>query len=155
MRGAWVLEKILGKPPLPPPPDVEAIEPDIRGAVTLREQMALHKNSKVCASCHVKIDPPGFALENFDVLGGWRERYRVAKGGEGTDYVVLETHPKKQKAHLARPVEAHGKTADGRTFTNIDEYKNILIEDPDQIARNIAEKLLIYGTGHPWRSHPS
>jgi hypothetical protein len=155
MRGAWILEKIVGKPPSPPPPNVEAIEPDIRGAVTLREQMKLHKTQKVCASCHVKIDPPGFALENYDVLnydvlGGWRERYRVAKGGEGIDYVALMTHPKKgQKVHLAKSVEAQGETADGEAFADIDEYKQILLKDPDQLARNLAEKLLVYGTGAP------
>ena len=148
MRGAWVLDRLLGMPPSPPPPDVEAIEPDIRGAVTLREQMKLHKTQTVCASCHVKIDPPGFALENFDVLGGWRERYRVSKGGKGIDRVKLANHPKDNyHVYLARPVEAHGKTAGGQAFQNIDEYKRILLEDPDQIARNLARQLLVYGTG--------
>ncbi|MEM7011657.1 MAG: DUF1592 domain-containing protein, partial [Verrucomicrobiota bacterium] len=84
-RGAWILDRILGTPPSPPPPAIEAIEPDIRGAVTIREQMDLHKNQQVCASCHVQIDPPGFALENFDVVGGWREKYRVASGSDDTD----------------------------------------------------------------------
>jgi hypothetical protein len=148
MRGAFVLDRLLGMPPSPPPPDVEAIEPDIRGAVTLREQMKAHKTQAVCASCHVKIDPPGFALENFDVLGGWRERYRVSKGGEGIDRVKLANHPKDNyHVYLARPVEAHGETSDGQTFQDIDEYKRILLKDPDQIARNLARKLLVYGTG--------
>jgi hypothetical protein len=148
MRGAFVLNRLLGMPPSPPPPDVEAIEPDIRGAVTLREQMKAHKTQAVCASCHVKIDPPGFALENFDVLGGWRERYRVPKGGEGIDRVKLANHPKDNyHVYLARTVEAHGETASGQTFQDIDEYKRILLKDPDQIARNLARKLLVYGTG--------
>jgi hypothetical protein len=148
MRGAFVLDRLLGMPPSPPPSDVEAIEPDIRGAVTLREQMKLHKTQSVCASCHVKIDPPGFALENFDVLGGWRERYRVSKGGEGIDRVKLANHPKNNyHVYLARPVEAHGETASGQAFQNIDEYKNILLKDPDQITRNLARQLLVYGTG--------
>jgi hypothetical protein len=148
MRGAFVLDRLLGMPSSPPPPDVEAIEPDIRGAVTLREQMKAHKTQAVCASCHVKIDPPGFALENFDVLGGWRERYRVSKGGEGIDHVELPNHPRiGQRVHLARPVEAHGETASGQTFQNIDEYKNILLKDPDKITRNLARQLLVYGTG--------
>lgn len=157
-RGAWVLERILGTPPSPPPPNVEAIEPDIRGAVTIREQMALHKTQPVCASCHAKIDPPGFALENFDILGGWRERYRVSKGGEGIDYLPLANHPDRKKAswqtspqrvYLAKPVEPAGETAAGEAFENIDEYKAILLRDPDQIARNLAEKLLVYSTGSP------
>ena len=148
MRGAWVLDRLLGMPPSPPPPDVEAIEPDIRGAVTLREQMKLHKTQAVCASCHVKIDPPGFALENFDVLGGWRERYRVSKGGEGIDRVKLVNHPKDNyHVYLARPVEAHGETASGQAFQDIEEYKRILLKDPEQIVRNLAGKLLVYGTG--------
>jgi hypothetical protein len=156
MRGAWLLEKIMGTPPHPPPPDVAAIEPDIRGAVTIREQMTAHQAQPVCASCHKKIDPPGFALESFDVLGGWRDRYRVAKGGEGIDHVVLENHPRKLtdkwekspvKVFVAKPVEPGGKTANGTPFANIDEFKKILLQDKDQITRNLAEQLLVYGTG--------
>ena len=155
-RGAWVLERILGTPPSPPPPDIEAIEPDIRGAVTIREQMALHKTQQICASCHVKIDPPGFALENFDVLGGWRERYRVAKGGEGIDHVEHPNHPRRRlpdwtekpvRIHVAKPVESKGETADGKPFADIDEFKRLLLRDPDQITRNLADQLVVYGTG--------
>lgn len=149
-RGAWLLERILGTPPSPPPPAVEAIEPDIRGAVTIREQMAAHKTQAVCASCHVKIDPPGFALESFDVVGGWRERYRVATGnsqpGDKKDYVELANYPG-QKVWLAREVETFGETADGEKFAGIDEFKQLLLRDPNQIARNLAEKLLVYGSG--------
>ena len=79
-RGAWVLDRMLGTPPKPPPPDVPAVEPDIRGAVTLREQLAKHKSLATCASCHVHIDPPGFALESYDVVGGCRDFYRVKQG---------------------------------------------------------------------------
>ena len=77
IRGSWVLERILGTPPPKPPLDVEAIEPDIRGATTIREQLARHRDVESCASCHRKIDPPGFALESFDVIGGWRDHYRA------------------------------------------------------------------------------
>ncbi len=145
-RGVWILERILGTPPSPPPPAIEAIEPDIRGAVTIREQMVAHKTQAVCASCHVKIDPPGFALENFDVLGGWRERYRVGKGGPGIDYVHLANYPEK-KVWLAKPVEAFGETPDGAEFAGIDDYRQLLLRHPEQIARNLVEKLMIYGTG--------
>ncbi len=79
LRGVWVMERILGLPVPPPPPGVPAVEPDIRGATTIREQLAKHRNSESCAGCHAKIDPPGFALESFDVIGGWRERYRAAE----------------------------------------------------------------------------
>ena len=76
VRGVWVLDRILGQPAPPPPANVPAIEPDIRGATTIREQLAKHRATENCAGCHSRIDPPGFALENYDVIGGWRERYR-------------------------------------------------------------------------------
>src|SRR5437016_13923377 len=82
LRGAWVLDRILGTPPPKPTVDVEAVEPDIRGAKTIREQLAKHRGRAECASCHVKIDPPGFALESFDVIGGWRDYYRSIGAGE-------------------------------------------------------------------------
>ena len=66
LRGKWVLERIVGKPPAPPPPDMPLFEPDIRGATTIRQQLDKHRNTPACAACHVHIDPPGFALENFD-----------------------------------------------------------------------------------------
>src|SRR5581483_10814513 len=75
-RGAWILSRILGKPPHPPPPGTPVIEPDIRGATTVREQLAKHRSQESCAVCHRNIDPPGFALESFDVMGGYRDRYR-------------------------------------------------------------------------------
>ncbi|MEX2025753.1 MAG: DUF1592 domain-containing protein, partial [Pirellulaceae bacterium] len=82
LRGAWVLDRILGTPPPKPTVDVEAVEPDIRGATTIRDQLAKHRQNAACASCHVQIDPPGFALENFDVIGGWRDHYRSIGSGE-------------------------------------------------------------------------
>ena len=146
MRGVWVLDRILGKMPPPPPPNVQAIEPDIRGATTIREQLEKHKNVATCASCHVHIDPPGFALENFDVVGGWRERYRVNQGGEGNERVELVNYPGKQ-VWLAKPVQADGETDDGQRFQDITEYKKILLKDPDQVTRNLAAKLILYSTG--------
>ena len=145
-RGVWVLDRLIGQPPSPPPPDVEAIEPDIRGAVTIREQIQKHKAIPSCATCHNKIDYHGLPLENYDVVGGWRDRYRVAKGGKGIDRVELANYPKKM-VYLAKPVEPYGETARGEAFADIHEYKNILLKDPDQIARNLAEKLTIYSTG--------
>src|SRR5438445_5695823 len=82
LRGAWVLERILGTPPPKPPPDVPAIDPDIRGATTIRQQLAKHRQLASCANCHAKIDPPGFALESFDVIGGFREYYRTSGNGK-------------------------------------------------------------------------
>ena len=88
LRGLWVLENILGRPSLPPPPGVPAVEPDIRGATTIREQLAKHREDENCARCHARIDPPGFALEEFNAIGGVRDWYRTV-GGEGKRF---ETH---------------------------------------------------------------
>ena len=109
MRGAWVLDRILGQPAPPPPPECPAVEPDIRGATTIREQLAKHRAAETCASCHAQIDPPGFALENFDVIGGWRDRYRIV--AERKDWVNNRVGPlaKYLAAYqygLGRPVEA-------------------------------------------------
>jgi len=145
-RGAWIMERIVGLPPDPPPPDVAAVEPDIRGARTIREQLDKHKNVAVCAQCHRHIDPPGFALENYDVVGGWRERYRVKQGGQDIDYIELANYPDR-RVYLAKPVEASGETDDGKSFADIDEYKTLLLRDQDQLARNLAEKLVLYATG--------
>jgi hypothetical protein len=145
-RGAWILERIVGLPPDPPPPDVAAVEPDIRGASTIREQLDKHKTVAVCAQCHRHIDPPGFALENFDVLGGWRERYRVKQGGQDIDSVELANYPGR-RVFLAKAVDASGETEDGKSFANIDEFKSLLLRDADQLARNLAEKLILYATG--------
>lgn len=140
LRGAWVLERILGMPPPKPPADVGAIEPDIRGATTIRAQLEKHRQVASCASCHSKIDPPGFALESFDVIGGWREKYRsLANNGE-----------KDANGRRVRPgpaVEPGDVLPDGRRFQNIDDYKKLLLADKDQLTRSLTEKLLAYSTG--------
>ena len=82
LRGAWITERILGQPVPPPPPAVPAVEPDIRGATTIREQLDKHRTQATCSACHARIDPPGFALESFDVFGGWRDHYRALGDGE-------------------------------------------------------------------------
>ena len=140
LRGKWVLERIVGKPPAPPPPDIPLFEPDIRGATTIREQLDKHRNTPACATCHNHIDPPGFALENFDPIGGWRDFYRAPK--QTKKGVVKGT-----RYFRGPDVEVGGVTPDGRAFKNIDDYKKILLEDKDQLARNLTAKLLIYATG--------
>jgi hypothetical protein len=147
-RGAWILEKILGQTPPAPPADVAAVDPDIRGAVTLREQLALHKNDTSCAACHRWIDPPGFALENFDVLGGWRDFYRVRQPPKGGWRDDLPNYPG-HKAWFARPVEAWGETADGVAFGDIHGYRKALLRDPEQLTRNMVRQFLVYATGEP------
>jgi mono/diheme cytochrome c family protein len=138
LRGAWVLDRILGTPPPKPTVDVEAVEPDIRGATTIREQLAKHRSRPECASCHAKIDPPGFALESFDVIGGWRENYRSVGKGEPVNGRRYKKGP---------AVDCGDVLPDGRRFKDIDEFKQLLLKDPDQLARALTQKLLVYATG--------
>ncbi|OAI55120.1 hypothetical protein AYO44_02845 [Planctomycetaceae bacterium SCGC AG-212-F19] len=142
LRGKWVLDRIVGLPPAPPPPDIPAIEPDIRGATTIRQQLDKHRNTPACASCHRHIDPPGFALETFDAIGGWREFYRGTRGAS----VTLANYPGRT-IFRGLVVEQGFQTPDGKAFKDIDEYKQILLADQDQLARNLAQKLIIYATG--------
>lgn len=152
LRGVWVLDRILGRQVPPPPPNVPAVEPDIRGATTIREQLAKHRAIQSCAHCHTQIDPPGFALENYDVIGGWRDRYRVV--AERKEWVNNRIGPLAK--YLAafqygegRPVDAGDSMADGEPFSGPAEFKKLLLEHPEPIARCITEKLVTYATGQP------
>ena len=124
VRGIYLLEKLLGYRPPPPPPDVPAIEPDIRGAVTIREQLEKHRESATCAECHRKIDPLGFALENFDAIGGWRDKYE-----EKT------------------PIDSAGTLPGGDSFRTVPEFRKLLVNRQDQFTRCLTEKLLTYALG--------
>ncbi len=135
IRGAWVLDRILGKPPKPPAESVSALEPDTRGTTTIREQLAKHRQIESCASCHVEIDPPGFALESFDVIGGYREKY------------VLDGRP--ANFRTGKPVDPADVLPDGRAFKNIDEFKQLLLTDVDKVARALTTKLITYAIGGP------
>ena len=147
LRGAWILERILGQPTPPPPPATPAIEPDTRGATTIREQLDKHRESAACAVCHVKIDPPGFALEAFDVVGGFRKRYRSTEEGAAVDGVGKNGHVFTFRESL--PVDASGELADGRRFEDVRGLKRLLLDDERQIARNLVEQLIVYATGEP------
>ena len=142
LRGAWVLDRILGTPPSPPPEAVPGLEPDTRGATTIREQLARHRSIGGCAGCHKKIDPPGFALESFDVIGGWREHYRIRGGGE-----PVSIDGKRMPYNRGPLVDAADALPDGRTFDDIDEFKQLLLEDRELFARSLTKKLLAYATG--------
>jgi hypothetical protein len=142
LRGAWLLDRILGTPPSPPPEGVAALEPDIRGATTIREQLARHRNVPSCAACHAKIDPPGFALESFDVIGGWRENYRTTGNGET---VIVDG--RRMPYHKGKKVDPSDVMPDGQRFRNVDELKQLLLKDKDQLARALTRKLLVYATG--------
>lgn len=127
LRGVWVGERILGTHIAPPPDNIPAIEPDIRGATSIRDQLEKHKASESCASCHIKIDPPGLALENFDPTGQWRNYY-----GRDEDSAL---------------VDPSGQTPDGKTFQNIGEWKDIYHAQPELLARAFTNHILAYGTG--------
>jgi hypothetical protein len=150
IRGKWIMERIAGFDMPAPPATVQLIEPDIRGATTLRQQLTQHAADESCAVCHRKIDPPGFALENFDVMGGWRDRYRVASpelepvpgfGKNGWPFAFA----------YKLPVDASGQLPDGRAFKDIRDFKRLLLADEAQVARNVARHLAIYATGAPIR----
>ena len=149
-RGAWILDRILGRPPSPPPPSVPAVEADTRGATTIREQLRLHRNSATCAACHRDIDPPGFALESFDVAGGWRERYRGVDANVLAEVGVGHVG-QKFEFHYALPVDSTGEMSNGTRFTGIRDFKQILLRDEAQLARNVASQLVVYATGTPVR----
>lgn len=147
LRGVWVMERILGLPPPPPPPSVPAVEPDIRGAVTIRQQLDKHRDIASCAACHTKIDPAGFALENFDILGGYRTQYRAL--GDGVAETGIGKNGQKFTFHNGLPVDASGVLPDGRAFKDVKELKAQLLKDERQIARNLASQLVVYATGAP------
>jgi hypothetical protein len=140
VRGAFFNERILGVMIPPPPDNVPAIEPDIRGATSIRDQLNKHSNDRSCAACHIKIDPPGFALENYDVIGGWRTAYR----NSGSDF-----KSKSQASSSGIPVDPHHQMPTGEAFEGIEQFKRIVLRDPERIARNFTHQLVTYSTGSP------
>ncbi|MEO6245193.1 MAG: DUF1592 domain-containing protein [Opitutaceae bacterium] len=148
-RGAWILDRILGRPPSPPPPNTPVVEPDTRGAKTIREQLDQHRDVASCAFCHRAIDPPGFALESFDVMGGWRDRYRATAENAAAAHEGIAYGGQKLLFRFAQPVDATGEMADGRKFSDVREFKRFLLEDEAQLARNLTQQLAVYATGAP------
>ncbi|QDU63962.1 Planctomycete cytochrome C [Planctomycetes bacterium Pan216] len=132
IRGIWVSERILGVPIPPPPENVPAVEPDIRGAKTIREMLAKHRSQESCAVCHRSIDPPGFALENYDAAGLWRDQYLQKSG---------------RRVRRGAKVDASYDMADGRHFEDVDQFQTLVLEDRQGLARNVVDKLITFGTG--------
>jgi hypothetical protein len=123
-RGHWVLERILGTPPPPPPPDVPSLEEKKDAAkLPLRQQLELHRKSPNCAGCHARIDPVGFAFENFDLLGRFRE----------TDG--------------AAPIDATSEMPNGKKVNGPEEMKAILNSEKELFSRHLTEQMLVYATG--------
>jgi hypothetical protein len=149
LRGKWIMERIVGYDMPLPPAAVPAVEPDIRGAVTIRQQLDKHRADESCAACHRKIDPPGFALENFDVLGGWRERYR-ATALDAAPAVGFGKNGWPFAFYFAQPVDPSG-SFNGRAFADVKDFKRLLLEDETQLARNVVRQLSIFATGAPIR----
>jgi hypothetical protein len=145
-RGAFVLDRLLGQPPAPPPPNIPAVEPDVRGAVTIREQLDKHRNHAACASCHSKMDPPGFALEEFDVIGGHRSRYRSLGTGDPAPRGNIDPFIG-IGFKLGPKVDSSGVLPDGRKFEGFAEFQNLLAADRDLLLTNLARQFAVYSTG--------
>jgi hypothetical protein len=129
-RGNFVVSNLLGQPPSPPPANVTIEEPDTRGTTTIREQLDKHRTLETCANCHNHIDPPGFALESFDPIGGFRTKYRTTN--DSTTWL---------------DVDASGFTKHGEPFSGIQDFKELLLKQEDEIARHFISQLVVYGTG--------
>lgn len=138
VRGVFLLDRILGTPAPPPPPDVPPIEPDIRGASTINEQLAKHREIAQCGACHAKIDPYGIALENFDVIGGWRESYRA---------LDATGNPNRPKLTDGKPVSPGDKLPRHGAFSGFREFREILKKDERLIYENMAHQLATFALG--------
>jgi hypothetical protein len=124
LRGKWILENLLNAPPPPPPPDVPNLDEAAVGATaSLRQQMEQHRKNPVCASCHTRMDPLGFALENYDAVGAWRTQ-------DGKF-----------------PIDASGSLPDGRNFSGAQGLEQVLAASPKAFAQCISEKMLTYALG--------
>jgi hypothetical protein len=124
IRGKYVLQEILGTPPAPPPPDVPPLDEAAVGtSLSLRQQMESHRANAVCASCHSKMDPLGFGLENYDAIGKWR---------------TLDGK---------FPIDATGTLPNGKTFSTPSEMRAALVSALPQFAQCVVEKLMIYALG--------
>lgn len=150
VRGAWVNERILGIKNPPPPKSVPAIEPDTRGATTIRRQLELHRADSNCNRCHAIIDPIGFALENFDVAGGWRDFYR-STGDAGKQIEGFGKNGQPFAFRQGPPVDAAGNLPNGQAFESIYDLKKLLVQEERSIAKNLLQQLVVFATGAPTR----
>jgi hypothetical protein len=122
------------------------VEPDVRGAATIRELLDKHRNNASCASCHATIDPPGFALESFDVIGGQRDRYRSLEKGDSPPRGSIDPFIG-IGFKLGPKVDASGETSKGEKFANVQEFQGILASDKPRLLKNMAEQFTVYATG--------
>ena len=143
-RGNFVLAQFLGTPPSPPP-FFAAVDPDTRGTTTIREMLDAHRNDPACANCHRTIDPPGFALESFSPIGGFRTRYRSTEKGDRPKRKLFGRGIWEYKEALA--VDASGVTPDGKAFDGMRDFKQHLLRSEELVARNVISRLAVYATG--------
>ena len=161
-RAIYVMEKFLGIRPVPPPADVEIAEPDVRQARTVKQILAAHAADQTCASCHQGIDPYGYAFENFDPVGAWRDDHTMHIVAKPSRSAVLEIEkqdrrraatglPPVEKPWTAEPipVDAASRFPGGPAYRNIVEFRRYLNEDQNRVrfVRCFIEKLLTYGNG--------
>lgn len=144
VRGVFVSERILGQPVPPPPPGVPAVDPDTRGATTIREQLAKHRVDS-CAACHAKIDPPGFALEGYDVIGGFRQHYRSLEKGKPAAFKFPDGRGVHYK--VGPPVDSAGETTQGEPFKDFTDFQGIVLAKRNQVARAFVKHMITYATG--------
>ena len=140
MRGVWILERMLGTPPSPPPPNVPDFEPDTRGTKTIREELSRHRTIESCNTCHHKIDPLGFALENYDAIGQYRENY-------ASKTTSNQKKNKKKTKQVTLAVDASGDWPNGESFAGIIEFKQHMLQRKEQFAFCLTEKLMTYACG--------
>ena len=149
LRGAWMLENILGIPTPEPPDDVPAIGSNTSSAQSIAEQIAAHRAAPACARCHDKIDPLGFVLENFDPVGRWRDNYAVYTKNTGAK-LSEEFYSQMGKQYRKGPkVEPASEIWDGTKFTNVADFKSWLLQRMELFTYCLASKMMIYATGRP------
>ena len=145
MRGVWVMERILGQVSTPPPPGIPGVEPDIRGAETLRDLLEKHRSMESCQGCHAKFDPLGFALESFNPIGGYREHYRSLN--PSAPKVERKVRAKNVQYRVGPEVDSSGEFSDGKFFSDIHDFMQGLAENEKLLARAFVRKLLTFATG--------
>ncbi len=147
-RAKYVMENMLGIHPSPPPPDIKIEEPDVRQAKTIKEILARHSSDRSCAACHAKIDPWGYAFENFDPIGAWREVYSVDVPDDDDDDDKRKKKKKNDKPEIVR-IDPSAKFANGTGYRDIIEFRKQILSNTnrDRFVRCFITKLLIYANG--------
>jgi hypothetical protein len=145
-RGVWINERILGNHIPPPPPGIPAIDPDTRGTKTIREKLEKHRSDTRCAGCHAKIDPAGFVLESFDVIGGFRDRYRSLTTGD--NFAAFDfASGWNPHIRLNQPVDSSGRLQSGEHFKDLADFQALVLRHPEALASNMVRQFLMYATG--------